>query len=135
MHQDIERVGTVKWVASLGFSQGTIVAASLVCRQQLREEAKEEHHVRSDFRFGIFIAGRVPLVSLEFTSNFTPVLSSAAGIPDPPDLKKRRYDGRHVMRISTPDVHGSLTVILSSENSKISFKLVNLFLKTGRAQH
>jgi hypothetical protein len=100
-HQDNERGGTVKWVASLGFSQGTIIAASLVCRQQLREEAKEEHHVHSGFRFGIFIAGRAPLVSLKFTSNFTPILPSAAGIPDPPDLKNRRYCTSYYANIDT----------------------------------
>jgi hypothetical protein len=101
----------------------------------LREEAKEKHHVHSDFRFDIFDAGRAPLVSLNVASNFTPALPSAAEIPDPPDLKKRRHDGNHVLQISTLDVHGSLTVTVSSKNSQISPRLMKLFLKTRRAQH
>jgi hypothetical protein len=107
MHQDNERGGTVKWVALLGFSQGTKIAASLLYRQRLREEAKENHHVRSDFRFGVLFAGRAPLVSLDFASNFTSAMPSAAEITGSPDRKKRDYDGSHVLRILPVNVHGS----------------------------
>jgi hypothetical protein len=135
MDQDNERGGSVEWVAVLCFSQGTKIAASLLYRQQLREEAKEKQHVHSDFRFGIFDAGRAPFVSLNIASNFTPALPSAAEIPDPLDLKKQRHDGSHVLQISTPDVHGSLAVTVISKNSQISPRLIKLFLKTRRAQH
>jgi hypothetical protein len=38
MHQDNERSDTGKRVALLSFSRGTKIAASLLYRQQLREE-------------------------------------------------------------------------------------------------
>jgi hypothetical protein len=117
MHQDNERGGSVKWVALLCFSQGNTIAASLLYRQQLREEAKEKHHVHSDFWFSIFDAGRAPLVSLNIASSFTPALPSAAEILDPLDLKKRRHDRSHVLQISTLDVHRSLTITVISKNS------------------
>jgi pimeloyl-ACP methyl ester carboxylesterase len=107
MHQDDERGGTGAWVALLGFSQGAKIAASLLYRQQLREEAMGKHHVGPDFRFGILLAGRAPLVSLDSVSNFTPSLPNAAEITDSLDLKKREYDGSHILRIPTLHVHGS----------------------------
>jgi hypothetical protein len=71
------------------------------------KKAKGKHHVRSGFRFGILIAGRAPLVSLDFASNLRTALPSAAEITDSPDLKKREYDGSHVLRVPTVHLHES----------------------------
>ena len=106
MRQDDAQGATGKWVALLGFSQGAKVAASLLYRQQLRQELSGKSHVDpTDFQFGILLAGRAPLVSLDV--GLSPGLPSAAEITDCPDInQKHTYRGGHVLRIPTLHVHG-----------------------------
>ncbi|KAH7355892.1 serine hydrolase FSH [Pyrenochaeta sp. MPI-SDFR-AT-0127] len=106
MQHDNKCGGTGKWVALLGFSQGAKVAASLLYRQQVREEVMGKHNAGSSFQFGILMAGRSPLISLDPGSNLTPALPNAAEITDSPELNKREYDGGHILRIPTLHVHG-----------------------------
>jgi hypothetical protein len=106
MQQDNERGGTGNWVALLGFSQGAKVAASLLYRQQVREEVLGKHHAGSNFQFGILMAGRSPLVSLDSGTNLTPALPNAAETTDSPDYNMQEYEEGHVLRIPTLHVHG-----------------------------
>ncbi|KAF2198500.1 hypothetical protein GQ43DRAFT_443287 [Delitschia confertaspora ATCC 74209] len=109
MQQDDAHGATGTWIALLGFSQGAKVAASLLYRQQVREEVLGKHHLGStDFQFGILLAGRAPLVSLDSEGfNLSPDLPSAAEITDSPDLNyKQVYQRDHVLRIPTLHVHG-----------------------------
>ena len=106
MKHDDARGGTGEWVALLGFSQGAKIAASLLYRQQVREEAFGKHRAGSAYQFGVLLAGRAPLVSLDSTWALTPTLPNAAEITDSPDLARRDYQGIHVLRIPTLHVHG-----------------------------
>ncbi|KAI0597312.1 serine hydrolase FSH [Biscogniauxia sp. FL1348] len=107
MQEDDARGATGEWVALLGFSQGAKVAASLLYRQQLREEYPGQSRVgNSTFRFGILLAGRAPLISLD------PSLPMSSGLPDASErtdiISNIRAPGhkRHVLRIPTIHVHG-----------------------------
>jgi len=53
---------TGPWVGVLGFSQGAKVCASLLLAKQV---LKEKYKNRFDFKFGIILAGRGPLVALD----------------------------------------------------------------------
>ncbi|RYP17467.1 hypothetical protein DL765_004513 [Monosporascus sp. GIB2] len=97
--------GAGPWVGLLGFSQGAKLAASLLFRQQVREE--KLLGAGSRWRFAVLMAGRSPLVALDpdvFTSS---LLSGAGevGLRGPPDLMDIAA-GRHVLRLPTVHVHG-----------------------------
>ncbi|RYP46458.1 hypothetical protein DL768_007328 [Monosporascus sp. mg162] len=98
--------GTGPWVGLLGFSQGAKLAASLLFRQQVREEGKLLG-ASSRWRFAILMAGRSPLVALDPDVFASPLLSGAgeAGLRGPPDLMDAMA-GRHVLRLPTVHVHG-----------------------------
>lgn len=104
---------TGPWVAILGFSQGAKVAASLLYRQHVRESLLPGTGTARGgaggvrFRFGILLAGRVPLVSLDPSLALCPPLPAAAQITDPllPG-QKPVLAGGHVLRVPTIHVHG-----------------------------
>ena len=97
------------WVGVLGFSQGAKVAASLLLRQQ-RVGAGT---AGTDFRFGVVMAGRGPLVAMEAGGvpggeNSNAALVGAgeiglAGWPDEETVARKE----HVLRVPTVHVHGS----------------------------
>ncbi|KAK4247431.1 serine hydrolase FSH [Corynascus novoguineensis] len=96
---------TGDWVGILGFSQGAKVAASLLFRQQQRENNLATAVAIPSFRFGMFFAGRGPLVALD------PDHASSAGLPDAAalsgaDVNANNWDKRHVLRIPSIHVHG-----------------------------
>lgn len=114
--EDDDRVGaTGEWVAVLGFSQGAKVAAGLLYRQQVRYEKKsgvgndDDDELGMKFRFGVLLAGRAPLVSLDPVLASSPALLGAAQASD-------EFDGweylattesrEHILRIPTVHVHG-----------------------------
>ncbi|RYP54697.1 hypothetical protein DL769_010302 [Monosporascus sp. CRB-8-3] len=111
MRQDDACGATGEWVALLGFSQGAKVSASVLYRQQIREEVFGKQHTSINFRFGVLLAGRAPLISLEPGLTLSPALPDASQITDiqldVEDLCKQRfYHGGHVLRIPTVHVHG-----------------------------
>lgn len=65
MDEDDDLGATGPWVGLLGFSQGAKMCASLLYLQQLRQMHKLNLNRRLDFRFGILLAGRAPLVALD----------------------------------------------------------------------
>ncbi|KAL2194157.1 serine hydrolase FSH [Corynascus similis CBS 632.67] len=101
---------TGDWVGILGFSQGAKLAASLLFRQQQRENNLAQRLASTavaipSFRFGIFFAGRGPLVALD------PDHASSAGLPDAAalsgaDVNVNNWDESHVLRIPSIHVHG-----------------------------
>lgn len=97
---------TGEWVAILGFSQGAKVAASLLYRQQLRE-AKGNPPLDHRFLFGVLLAGRAPLVSLEpDMSKSNDSLPDAAHLSTADDLARVAHTGENILHIPTLHVHG-----------------------------
>jgi hypothetical protein len=107
MYQDDEYGAMGEWVALLGFSQGAKVAASLLYRQQIREEVLGKHSAGTHFRFGVLLAGRGPLISLDPGLVLSPALPDASQITDAKGPHRQTfYHEGHVLRIPTIHVHG-----------------------------
>ncbi|RDA85963.1 hypothetical protein CP532_0790 [Ophiocordyceps camponoti-leonardi (nom. inval.)] len=103
LRKDDLRGATGECVALLGFSQGAKMVASLLYRQQLRDEAGlPPDSLR--FRFGVIMAGSAPLVALE------PALCPKPGLPDASDISELKpCEPRvFVLRVPTLHVHGTL---------------------------
>lgn len=106
MEQDDAQGGTGEWVGLLGFSQGAKVSASLLYRQQLGEMSGKPA-LHSDFRFGILIAGRAPLLSLDPGLILNGDLPDASHMSGAQDFRRQvYYFGGQVLRIPTIHVHG-----------------------------
>ena len=74
---DDDMGGRGAWVAVLGFSQGAKFGASLLFDQQLRAElGMARRNNWPEFKFGVLLAGRDPLVSL------TPELGTLPGMAE-----------------------------------------------------
>ena len=95
--------GTGAWVGILGFSQGAKIAASLLYDQQIREE--NGLPPETDYKFGVLLAGRGPLVSF-CDASVHPALQM------PGELSKMDflYPGAspHILSLPTIHVHGLL---------------------------
>ena len=66
MQEDDRRGATGEWVGLLGFSQGSRMCASLLYTQQIRNDTKsDERSTHPDYKFGVLMAGRGPLVVLD----------------------------------------------------------------------
>jgi predicted esterase len=65
--RDTQSGATGEWMAILGFSQGAKLCASLLYRQQVCKEKEKlgRGFAASNYRFGVILAGRAPLISLE----------------------------------------------------------------------
>lgn len=61
MERDNEEGATGPWVGLLGFSQGAKLCASVLLLQQIQGIYKS----RFNFRFGVLLAGRAPLLALQ----------------------------------------------------------------------
>lgn len=83
MDEDDDLGATGPWVGLLGFSQGAKMCASLLYLQQLRQMHKLNLNRRLDFRFGILLAGRAPLVALDM---------NLASIYAPDDIESQERD-------------------------------------------
>lgn len=99
--------GDGEWVGVLGFSQGAKVAASLLYRSQVRRGWGVRDGL--DWRFGVLMAGRGPLVSLERGGG-------GRGLDGAGDLTIGREVGDRVggggedvvLRVPTLHVHGKI---------------------------
>ena len=77
IRKDDEMGGRGAWVAVLGFSQGAKLGASILFDQQLRaERGIARKNDWPEFKFGVLLAGRGPLVSI------SPELGTLLGMAD-----------------------------------------------------
>ncbi|MCJ1294401.1 hypothetical protein MMC34_005959 [Xylographa carneopallida] len=107
IRQDDMMGATGEWVALLGFSQGAKVSASLLYRQQVREELFGKDQAGPNFRFGVLFAGRAPLISLDPDLKLSPALPDASQITDIKDSGRQVFLHKgHMLRIPTLHVHG-----------------------------
>lgn len=107
MEDDDNLGATGEWVGLLGFSQGAKMAASLLLRQQLRDEVYGIPSAGPRWRFAVVLAGRGPLVNLDAELMNIPGLAAASDIGNPhgpPYLT--RGETRHILRLPTIHVHG-----------------------------
>lgn len=105
MRHDTALGATGEWVGLLGFSQGAKVAASLLYRQQIRE-TRGDISPNCRFLFGVLMAGRAPLVSLELQSPGHGSLPDAAHMSRADDLSRVVHNGENILLIPTLHVHG-----------------------------
>jgi predicted esterase len=98
--------GTGEWVGILGFSQGAKIAASLLWTQQKITEQFGADEALTQFKFGVLMAGRAPLITLDHRLQHPPPIVDAAMLSsefkDWPESNK----GDHVLSIPTLHVHG-----------------------------
>lgn len=96
-----EDPGDGPWVGLLGFSQGAKLTSSLLYDQQIRFE--KEGRADTDYRFGVLLAGRSPIVSLCEHSRGPACVA-------PGEISEGFHfegDSPHVLRIPTIHVHGT----------------------------
>jgi len=99
---------TGDWVGLLGFSQGAKVCASLLYRQQIQEQKYGRGKASSNFRFGVLLAGRAPLVCLDPEAESNPWLPDASQMTDAVDFRRPDLQsGGNVLRLPTLHVHGT----------------------------
>lgn len=105
MDADDRRGATGKWVGVLGFSQGGKMAASVLLRQQEnpaalgRVGARQGSSPAADFRFGVLMAGRGPLIQPD------PEAADWLGADEKFDYASNVAAGR-ILRVPTIHVHG-----------------------------
>lgn len=101
-HQDDAKGATGPWVGLLGFSQGAKMCASLLYRQQVRQEQLGQRSGFSEYHFAILIAGRAPFVCLDTH------LDLQTSLPNVSQITAAKYHGPSpdVLRIPTVHVHG-----------------------------
>jgi predicted esterase len=121
MDEDDDLGATGPWVGLLGFSQGAKMCASLLFLQQLRHMHGMKPSKRLDFRFGILLAGRAPLVALDMnlaslyaTDGTDDESKNSAGVVDPNGdpiqnnnswLRRISYGYESSTRLHIPTVH------------------------------
>lgn len=99
--------GTGAWVGVLGFSQGAKIAASLLWEQ-------ERKGGEDGFKFGVLMAGSVPLVQLDYAVPCeSPHISSPGGDANLMGNVPGAPEGDHVL--STPTLH-----VLGTEDPDIA---------------
>ncbi|EFR00834.1 citrinin biosynthesis oxydoreductase CtnB [Nannizzia gypsea CBS 118893] len=64
MAEDDAKGATGKWVGILGFSQGAKTSASILMKQQVQTELNIRDENSFDFKFGVIMNGRGPLLEL-----------------------------------------------------------------------
>ncbi|KAM5343231.1 hypothetical protein ACJ41O_014197 [Fusarium nematophilum] len=98
--------GTGDWVGILGFSQGAKIAASLLWTQQRVTERLGAEESPTQFKFGVLMAGRAPLVMLDYRVEQPPHVVDPARLSSDFDDWPGSNDGDHVLSIPTLHVHG-----------------------------
>jgi predicted esterase len=108
MDEDDGAGATGPWVGLLGFSQGARVAASLLFKHQKRVEKLGVDETGPAWKFGVFLAGRPPLVTLDPDVFTSPMLSdpSAIDLSGRPDLMDEAGE-EHLLCLPTIHVHGA----------------------------
>ena len=149
MREDDQVGATGGWVGILGFSQGAKLAASILLRQQDQSGAKEQRQSpwrQSDYRFGVIMAGRAPMMSLDpdmgIAEMTAPCLLQVPtihvhGLQDPglsfhrvlhchcctkESTRLIEWDGNHRLPIKTKDVTPIVTEILDVANKSNVFQ-------------
>ncbi|QPH19876.1 hypothetical protein C2857_005172 [Epichloe festucae Fl1] len=121
--------GSGPWVGVLGFSQGAKIAISLLWAQRRAEVLLGQGHARTDFRFGVVMAGSAPVVCLDpRLPRPRHVADATADVSGPlfedwPDAPC----GHHVVDIPTLHVHG-----LKDAGLERHRKLLALYCEPGR---
>lgn len=132
MTKDNALGATGDWVAIMGFSQGAKLAASLLLRQQLRAEKLGPKLSGSEFKFGILMAGRAPLVALD------PDLTDSLALADADELTTGAFSrvtgsflrGKdHLLHLPTLHVHGRQDPGIADHR-----RLMNDFCQPGTAR-
>lgn len=107
MTEDDSKGAFGDWVGLLGFSQGAKVCASLLSWEQRRGQASRERSWMPHFQFGILLAGRGPLVSLNPEPDPAPGFVRAACISfQSPDDYVGIGRMERLLDIPTLHVHG-----------------------------
>lgn len=104
MEVDNRKGATGEWTALLGFSQGAKMSASLLLRQQEREEQLGKGRAGSNFRFAVLLAGSAPFVSLGSELATTPALLDALQITTDQQVLGEQEP---LLRLPTIHVHGT----------------------------
>jgi len=99
-----------EWVGLMGFSQGAKVSASLLYEQQVRKEKgllvkMPNGKDRPQWRFGILMAGRAPLVSFMPVTDHHMALVTAEEISEGYECLDM-VDDSHILQVPTIHVHG-----------------------------
>ncbi|KAG5929178.1 hypothetical protein E4U42_006906 [Claviceps africana] len=98
--------GSGPWVGVLGFSQGAKIAISLLWAQRQAERFLGPGHAKTDFKFGVIMAGSAPIVHLDSrlprSRHVADATTSSHSFDDWPDAP----DGDHVVAAPTLHVHG-----------------------------
>lgn len=105
---DDEAGGDGEWVAVLGFSQGAKIGASLLFDQQLRAEmGMGGRQGWPQFRFGVLLAGRGPLVSLTPEMGMVPGMAVASSCSVLSATTERDFQPmERALTVPTVHVHG-----------------------------
>ncbi|KZL80194.1 citrinin biosynthesis oxydoreductase [Colletotrichum incanum] len=98
--------GIGEWVGLLGFSQGANISASLLWTQQALSD--ESILGRSNWRFGIIVAGRPPLIALDHRVDLPPGIAHAAAIGSEFEDWPDESNVDHVLRLPTLHIHGTM---------------------------
>ncbi|TLD11837.1 hypothetical protein PspLS_11337 [Pyricularia sp. CBS 133598] len=110
MEDDTRAGATGPWVGLLGFSQGGRVVASLLYRQQMQAEKQQPPASCDGWRFGVVMAGRGPIVSMDSEACHSVLLGRPrAELPVAARQEVDRAEmakGLHVLRVPTLHVHG-----------------------------
>lgn len=126
MDDDDYRGGTGEWVGLLGFSQGAKIAASLLLMQQTLEAKGEKPE--STWKFGVIMAGRAPLVTLDERMGYIKGVQDTSGIGAEFDDWAGDADEGHLLRIPTIHVHG-----LKDEGLHLHRRLLGKYCAPGSA--
>ncbi|KAF5970198.1 oxidoreductase [Fusarium coicis] len=98
--------GTGEWIGILGFSQGAKIAASLLWTQQKVTEQFGADEALTQFKFGVLMAGRAPLITLDARLQHPPAVVDAALLSSEFKDFPESNVGDHVLSIPTLHVHG-----------------------------
>lgn len=98
--------GTGEWVGILGFSQGAKISASLLWTQQQVTQKFGEAESPTQFKFGVLMAGRGPLIRLDMRVDQPQYVVDAAQLSGAFKDWPTTNEGPHVIKVPTLHVHG-----------------------------
>lgn len=121
--------GSGPWQGVLGFSQGAKIAASLLWAQQQAEKSLGKGQARTDFKFGVLMAGSAPILHLDVRLVQPRHIADAAMFStDFVDYPTAPY-GEHVLTIPTLHIHG-----LQDAGIERHRRLLELYCEPGRTR-
>ncbi|KAG6009425.1 hypothetical protein E4U21_002340 [Claviceps maximensis] len=122
--------GSGAWVGVLGFSQGAKIAISLLWAQQQAESLLGPDEAKTNFKFGVIMAGSAPIVHLDerlphLSRHVADTTMFGHSFDDWPDAPH----GDHVVDVPTLHVHG-----LQDPGIERHKKLLDLYCVPGPAR-